>query len=287
MKPAEDSKKLNACLPFQKDAEYYVHNLENSNFPNEAHRTNHYAVCLLSEGEMTVETNLFVHHAQSPSVFVIAPGVIRRFLDTEKIIKSTVLFFDKEYFLRNQANIHFLDKFDFFEQKDQHIIELDELQHRKFLNYFEQIEQKVADTTPHAPDIIRSFIYILLNELDDIAGSRSRAQSTAMNRNERLLQEFKTLLTRNFIKERQLTFYAEQLHVTSKYLSSAVKEASGKTAGDWISEIVLLEAKIMLQDKQLSIAQIADILQFTDPSHFSKFFKNKTGKNPLVYRTSI
>lgn len=117
MKPAEDSKKLNACLPFQKDAEYYVHNLENSNFPNEAHRTNHYAVCLLSEGEMTVETNLFVHHAQSPSVFVIAPGVIRRFLDTEKIIKSTVLFFDKEYFLRNQANIHFLDKFDFLNKK--------------------------------------------------------------------------------------------------------------------------------------------------------------------------
>lgn len=287
MNPEQDPTIMNGCLPFQKGAAYYLHHLEMSDIPFEAHRSDHYAVCLLSEGEMKVETNLFVHHAVGPSVFVIAPGVIRRFLQTEKISKATVLFFDKVYFLQNQANIHFLDKFDFLEQKDQHIIDLDELQHLTFLHYFQQIEQKVADTAPHTPDIVRSFIYILLNELDDISGSRSRSQSQDMNRNERLLLEFKALLTQHFLTERHLAFYAAELHVTPKYLSAAVKEASGKTAGDWISEMLLLEAKVLLQDMHRSIAQIADQLRFTDPSHFGKFFKVHTGQSPLLYRSQL
>jgi AraC-like DNA-binding protein len=283
----KDTKKTDACSPVAKGDLYYVSRMEHATITVETHRTDHYAVCLLSEGEMKVETNLFVHYAKAPSVFVIAPGVIRRFLETEKIRKATVIFFDKEYFLKNQANIHFLDKFDFFEQKDQHIIELDELQHLKFLNYFQLIEQKIEDTAPHTPDIIRSFIYILLNELDDITSSRSRAQSPAMSRNEHLLLEFKTLLTKYFLEERQLAFYAEKLHVTPKYLSAAVKEASGKTAGDWIADMLILESKVLLHDKQLSIAQIADKLKFTDPSHFGKFFKSQTGQSPLVFRTRI
>jgi AraC-like DNA-binding protein len=261
--------------------------MEDTTITVEAHRIDQYAVCLLSDGEMTVETNLFLHEAKGPAVFVIAPGVIRRFLHTEKIKKATVIFFNKEFFLKNQANIHFLDKFDFFEQKDQHIIELDELQHIKFQNYFQLVEQKVTDTAPNTPDIIRSFIYILLNELDDITRSRSVAQVPVITRNELLLQEFKMLLTHHFIEERQLAFYAEKLHVTPKYLSAAVKEASGKTAGDWITDMLILESKVLLQDKQQSVAQIAYNLKFTDPSHFGKFFKAQTSFSPLTYRSQI
>lgn len=283
----KDTKKKDIYSPVTIGALYFVHHMENTCVTIEAHRLAHYAVCLLSKGEMKVETNLFFHHAKGPSVFVIAPGVIRRFLETEKVQKATVIFFDKDFFLKNQANIHFLDKFEFLEQKDRHIIELDELQHIRFQNYFELIEQKVDDTAPHSPDIIRSFIYILLNELDDIASSRSIAQTTVISRNEQLLQEFKTLLSKYFIEERHLLFYAERLHVTPKYLSAAVKEASGKTAGDWLADMLILESKVLLQDKQLSIAQIAYNLKFTDPSHFGKFFKSQTGQSPLTYRTRI
>jgi len=252
-----------------------------------AHRLDIYAICLLSEGEMTVETNLFLHTVTGPAVFVIAPGVIRRFLATEKIKKATVIFFHKDFFLENQANIHFLEKFSFFEQSDQHIIELDELQNDRFHHYFRLIEEKVTDNAPHTPDIIRSFIYILLNELHDIAGSRSIAQPPTFNRNEQILQQFKMLLTQYFVDERQLSFYAEKMNITPKYLSAAVKEASGKTAGDWITDMLILESKILLQNKKLSVTQIADKLRFTDPSHFGKFFKTQTKQSPLIYRNQV
>jgi AraC-like DNA-binding protein len=287
MNTEKDTRKVDVYSPIPDGVLYHVHHMEYTYITIEAHRLNYYAICLLSEGEMKVETNLFLHQAKEPSVFVIAPGVIRRFLDTQKILKATVIFFDKDYFLKNQANIHFLHKFDFFEQKDQHIIELDELQHLKFLNYFQLIEQKAKDHSPHTPDIIRSFIYILMNELDDITSSRSIAQTHLITRNEQLLKEFKTLLTKYFIEERQFSFYAEKLHVTPKYLSAAVKEASGRTAGDWIADMLVLEAKVLLLDKQLNIAQIAYKLKFNDPSHFGKFFKSQTGQSPLMYRTRI
>lgn len=283
----KDSKQINVYSPIPNGAMYYVHHMEYTCITIEAHRLDYYAICLLSEGEMTVETNLFLHHAKGPSVFVIAPGVIRRFLESQKIMKATVVFFNKDYFLQNQANIHFLDKFNFFEQKDQHIIELDELQHLKFLNYFQLIEQKVNEPAPHTHDIIRSFIYILLNELDDITSSRSTAQAPPLSRSGLLLLEFKTLLAKYFIDQRQLLFYAEKMHVTPKYLSAAVKKASGKTAGDWISDMLVLETKVLLLDKQLTIAQLSDKLKFTDPSHFGKFFKSKTGLSPLTFRNQI
>jgi AraC-like DNA-binding protein len=287
MNSDKDTQKIDVYSPIPNGVLYHVHHMEYTCITIEAHRLDYYAICLLSDGEMKVETNLFLNQAKGPSVFVIAPGVIRRFLDTQKILNATVIFFDKDFFLKNQANIHFLDKYDFFEQKDRHIIEIDELQHLKFLNYFRLIEQKTKDSAPHTPDIIRSFIYILLNELDDITSSRSMAQSSYTSRNEQLLLEFKTLLTKYFIDERQLTFYAEKLHVTPKYLSAAVKEASGKTAGDLIADMLILEAKVLLLDKQLNIAQIAYKLKFNDPSHFGKFFKSKTGQSPLMYRTRI
>jgi AraC-like DNA-binding protein len=287
MNSDKEAKKTDVYSPIPDGVLYHVHHMEYTCITIEAHRLNYYAICLLSEGEMEVETNLFLHQAKGPSVFVIAPGVIRRFLDTQKILKATTIFFDKDYFLKSQANIHFLDKFDFFEQKDRHIIELDELQHHKFLNYFQLIELKAEDHSPHTPDIIRSFIYILMNELDDITSSRSIAQTPSVGRNEQLLREFKTLLTKYFIEERQLSFYAEKLHVTPKYLSAAIKEASGKTAGDWIADMLILEAKVLLLDKQLNIAQIAYKLKFNDPSHFGKFFKSQTGQNPLMYRAQI
>jgi len=70
-------------------------------------------------------------------------------------------------------------------------------------------------------------------------------------------------------------------------LSAAIKEASGKTAGDWMTEMLMLEAKVLLQDKQLTIAQIADQLKFIDPSHFGKFFKAQTGVSPLAFRNGF
>ena len=79
-------------------------------------------------------------------------------------------------------------------------------------------------------------------------------------------------------------FYARQLNITPKYLSSVVKEVSGKTAARWIDESVILEAKTLLKYSGMSIQEIAYSLNFSTQSFFGKYFKQHTGTSPSRYK---
>ena len=63
-----------------------------------------------------------------------------------------------------------------------------------------------------------------------------------------------------------------------------IKEYSGKSAVEWINEFVILEAKIMLKNTDLSIQKIAFRLNFATQSAFGKYFKLQTGMGPKAYR---
>lgn len=80
------------------------------------------------------------------------------------------------------------------------------------------------------------------------------------------------LLTKYHKRERSMGFYAEQLHITPKYLSSIIKEVSGRSAAEWIDRYVILEAKALLRYSGLSIQEIAYELNF-QPNLFWQIFQ--------------
>ena len=81
-----------------------------------------------------------------------------------------------------------------------------------------------------------------------------------------------------------LPIYAGKLCVTPKYLSLLVKNVSNRTAGEWIDNYVVLEAKALLSSSTLSIQEISDRLNFTNQSFFGKYFKQHVGISPTEYR---
>ena len=263
---------------------YYMSHLSNACASEDYHRTSAYAICLLSEGELQLESDLFVQKTQAPAIFTIAPSAIRKFTDLGTSYDAKILFFRKEVFLQGQADINYLDKFDFFEKIGQQIVSLDAGQFQTFKTYFDLIHEKSGDSAPHTSEIIRSLIYIVLNELDDVHQKFRSDQLSAEENNAPILSQFKALLSEHFIEERQVSFYAEKMFLSPKYFSTLIKEISGKTAGTWITEMLLLESKVRLHNKTKSIAQISDELNFSDPSHFGKFFKRHVGISPLEYR---
>lgn len=264
---------------------YHMSHLSNACATADAHRTSAYAICLLSEGDIQLESDLFVHISKAPAIFTLAPSAIRKFTDIGEGYKAKIFFFRKEIFLEGQTDITYLEQFDFFEKKGQEVIPLNAEEFQMFTAYFDLIQQKSTDVAPHTSEIIRSLIYIILNEIDDVHYRHLPEREVVKDQNLNLLSEFKILLAKHFMEERQVSFYAEKMNLTPKYFSTVIKEVSGKTAGTWINEMLLLESKVRLQNKKQSIAQIADSLNFSDPSHFGKFFKKHTGRSPLEYRS--
>lgn len=102
----------------------------------------------------------------------------------------------------------------------------------------------------------------------------------------RIPEKFISLVQQNFKKERFLDFYAENIGVTTKHLSRAVKSITGYTAVEWIDRYVVLEAKVLLRSTNLTIQQISDELSFASQSFFGKYFKKHTGMSPKEFRNS-
>ena len=114
------------------------------------------------------------------------------------------------------------------------------------------------------------------------------ARKTIIKKNispkEHVLQEFYALVTRHFREEHFIHFYANHLAISEQYLSRIVREATGKTVSKIITELLTMEARVLLENHKLSVNEVATRLYFKDTSGFCKFFKRNMGLPALEYR---
>ena len=103
---------------------------------------------------------------------------------------------------------------------------------------------------------------------------------------ERISQDFGQLVLDNYTKEKNVAFYASKLGITAAYLSTIVKQTTGRTCMEIISNMVIMDAKAQLKSTNLPIYQIADSLNFNNVSFFGKYFKRYVGVSPQEYRNS-
>lgn len=129
-----------------------------------------------------------------------------------------------------------------------------------------------------------SMIYIFAGVLDSRAKAKDPAEST--NRSRLLFEQFISLVAKYHGQYRNVGFYADKLCLTPKYLSKLIKNATGRSAPEWIDAYVILEAKNMLKYSNETIKEIVYKLNFPNQSVFYKFFKARTGMTPSEYRNS-
>ena len=140
-----------------------------------------------------------------------------------------------------------------------------------------------SDKERYRHEIIRTLFTTAFYIITEI-NQREQPGGIKQGRCEVLFDEFMSLLQQYNKRERNVSFYAKQLNITPKYLSSVVKEVSGKTAARWIDESVILEAKALLKYSGMSIQEIAYHLNFSTQSFFGKYFKQHTGYSPSRFK---
>lgn len=118
-------------------------------------------------------------------------------------------------------------------------------------------------------------------------GNDSTNTDRPSNRKEEIFMQFIGQVQENYTKERNVTFYADKLCVSPKYLSSVIHEVSGKYATEWINEYVILECKAMLKTEGDSVKNVCNRLNFANQSFFAKYFKQHTGMTPREYKNKL
>ena len=131
---------------------------------------------------------------------------------------------------------------------------------------------------------LRALLALIALEVLRLAVSRARSGAVTLTRADARVEELRRLLDQHFRKERLISFYAEKLSMTPDRLNDHVKRATGVTAGHLIRQRVLTEAKRQLLFTTQAIHEIAYDLAFSDPSHFTRFFRKQTGMTPQAFR---
>jgi AraC-like DNA-binding protein len=105
--------------------------------------------------------------------------------------------------------------------------------------------------------------------------------------NESVVYEFVRLILEHSRVEHSVSFYATKLCMTRTQLSRVLKASTGKTALDWINNARIIESKMLLRKRDLSVQSVAEIMNFSDQSAFGKFFKKHTGTSPMEYKSNL
>lgn len=125
----------------------------------------------------------------------------------------------------------------------------------------------------------------MLNVYDKYSRHFDRKQIEGSNRQEEIFKNFATLVQDNCISQREVTFYAAKLCISTKYLTGICRSVTGDSAKKIIDDFAILEIKALLQSTDLTIQEIADRLGFPDQSYLGRYFKRHEGMSPKEYQS--
>lgn len=237
-------------------------------------------------GSIRLLVNLHEVEIHAGQLLVIMPGCIFETLYVSPDIRFCGMMVDKEFMDNMQKNvgIHLDLTHRFFNyivrNVSENVIE-NHLQMHKMI----QRELNREDYL-YKKEVIQRFceIWVLKNiSLDENTDDKPELNKP-YSRKEEIFHDFLTLLEKYYTQERSISFYAERMFLTPKYLSTIIKEVSGKHGMQWIDEYVSLEAKALLRSSNMSVKQVSDQLNFPSQSMFGRFFKKMTGYSPKQYK---
>ena len=156
---------------------------------------------------------------------------------------------------------------------------------RVYTRYYLTIREKMSDTQNHyRTQLVKALLLAMFYDMSNVIWRVEKGGTKAQNRANVIFTKFIQLLEENFRTERRVSWYAQQLNITPKYLSEAVKAISKITANQWIDNYVMLEIRVLLKNSTKSIKEITDELNFPNQSFLGKFFKEHMGVSPSDYR---
>jgi AraC-like DNA-binding protein len=172
-----------------------------------------------------------------------------------------------------------------FHIKDNPCVHVNPEEKGMILEYISLLQKKMRmKDDVLSKEIIKHLLKALFYEGSEIFRKHLPPIKTKKTRQEETFKRFIELVEQHCRQERSIGFYANVLCLTPKYLSTVIKNESGKLAGEWIDDFTIQEAKVLLKSSNKTILQISEELNFVTQTRFGSYFKRFTGMSPKEYR---
>ena len=241
----------------------------------------------ITSGELEIQMDYVAHRAGENSILFIMPTHISYFTKIDNNLNGWVLAISKSYLPTLSFSKQQLPAvISYMQLKKNPLTVFDANEYQRLYEDLDFVRSKIRKPTHlFYKETINVALRMFFLDLGDYYLARKEHYITSsLSRKEELFIDFQNLLKDNCTKRHEVQFYAGKLCITPQYLTSILKEQSGKSASQWIQEALVIEAKSMLKNPRITIQQVSDELHFPDQSTFGKFFKKNAGLSPLSFR---
>lgn len=254
-------------------------------FQNRLIKLENGALLFCQTGEADLIINLESHHIVPNTTIILLPGtVLSRTMATSDFETHFFAFseemFHKGCFRLDPAFIRFLKETPCYTHTDPAVLCSVQGLVAASNAISEDRENRFRETI--AQNLLQIFF---LDVYDKAQRFFTTEQIEGSDRKEQLFKRFISLIHTHCVEQRDVTFYARKLCISTRYLSAITKQMGSESAKELIDNFLMLELKVALQSTDLSLKEIAERYHFPDQSFFGRYFKKHTGMSPKEYRT--
>lgn len=240
-----------------------------------------------TEGETSLTSNLQEFRLKKDSLFIFSPKHILQ-VQSNNRFKAHLIVIAPDFLKRINIDTKRMMPL-FLQFGSLPCMELTHAESQSLRSFISMVEQELKGSeTDFSSEIIGGLIAATIYKVGDFLThyltEHPEVDSPIHNRAEEYFRQFTELLGEHYKHERSVGFYARQLCITPKYLTTLIKRISGKSVSEWIDNYVILEAKTLLKYSNMSVQEIAYYLNFPNQSFFGSYFKRNAGMSPSQYK---
>ena len=249
-------------------------------FPFRPHRQTVHDFVFIAKGKSTRSKGLDNYDFSSNTFFFLPAYQISTHDFMSPDAEGFYCHFDMEIFNRKCIKQEIFSDFSFLEFTGNPLVMISDTAGIHVTNILKRLELEYTNQEKIDLDIISVNLLALFLEVRQFTTKGKVTENASF----RIAQRYKSKLSRYIYEKHSVAEYASMLAVSPNHLNKCVKAATGKAAQELLSEMIILESKVLLKQSTLTVNEIAWKTGKEDASDFIRFFKSKTGLTPIEYR---
>ncbi len=241
-------------------------------------------MAVILKGELTLTINLKEYHVEAHNLILLMPNQIIQTITKSEDFEGVYIAISRQAVndmtTGPQNNLN-----TFLYAQEQPITTISTEEEESLMEYHTFIWKQIKSRGNIYKRQISNYLILSLSlEIMNIVNKHRPVSSIPKTRKEEQFERFLALMSDFYAQNRSVSFYADKMCITPKYLSSLCKSLTGTTASGWIDWNVILEAKAMLKNSNFTVQEVSEKLNFPNQSFFGKYFKHHVGVSPKEYR---